>query len=986
MSELCDRLERFIDGELEPADAENFRHHLTRCDACESRMKELLALELLADDAVNSASGARTPGHNVISGPPFWRRKTWLMGVPLALAAGLAALVLVSRTDPRPDANALWLAQAPTRALEARLTHPGTDGHKPYEVMRSEGSTPQPLPMREMALLEKAGDSRGIAMAFLLRGDVGQASAHLGTLPPSPELDSDQAVLALQKKDWEAALALLERALKARPQHPQALWNRGLALQGLGLWLKAAESFEQVAALKEPGWGQEAAERAKQLRNRAELERKEWKGTKQDCDRMVSGEGLLSEQQVDARPGLSRLCLYDAMRAAASAERVEALRPLAVRLDRKAGGTHLEDAVRRASRRDFRVRGPLAADYVRLTRGQLKPAELESFLTRLRNTRQEDILLGALLFVKDARTYEQEYRGLALATGDPWFALLAEEQQAQADVLRGQATRAKERLGTALRACSGDDDEPLNYRCLELQRQLGVVESLLHRPVEARARALAALARAQRGNEWTKALRLLQELGQIARLHGSLPLARAYMEEALLRIPEPCSDPAVTELAHTNLALAFYRIHDFASAREEIDRVARCGQPPSLPRAFVIADLAHTPYRRDEDAELLARGLESLRAAGSKESGEGPLLRHIEGRFAIEQDRTRGQSLLRQAITEASPMLGSDGQARKARTYSYTSLILDAAKHGELERTLSLFAEERALPPPQRCTLGVTVDDERTAVVARDASGRLMGGFSTSRRTPLTTVEGLVPADLVEALRACPSVDVLARPPLQGQAGLLPPELAWTYRVGAPPAHTAGHPTLRLVVTDVIPPTELHLPTLRTWSTSDLENTPDVTFLRGIAATPSRVLEAMRNATEVQIHAHGIIDPDAADGSLLVLSPEAEGGRFALAASDLQGQRLEGHPVVLLAACHAASSKEYFHETFGLPVSLIEAGARAVLAATQEIPDSEASEFFEPVLARIREGTPAALVLRDARQAWLRNRGGAWVRQVLLFE
>ncbi|WP_164002776.1 CHAT domain-containing protein [Pyxidicoccus caerfyrddinensis] len=984
MSELCERLEHFVDGELPPVDAENFRHHLTRCATCESRMKELLAMELLADDAVNADGEAPATGPVVIPGPPAWRRKTWLMMVPLALAAGLATLVLMSRADSQPDANALWLAQAPTRSMEARLTHPGADRYRPYEVMRSEGSTPRPLPMREMAQLEKAGDNRGVAMAFLLRGDVGQASAHLGTLPPSPDLDSDQAVLALQRKDWEGALTLLEHALKAKPQHPQALWNRGLALQGLGLWLKAAESFEQVAALKEPGWSLEAEQRARQLREQAEQERKDWKGTKQDCDGMVSGETLLTEQQVQARPGLSRLCLYDAMRAAASAERVEALRPLAVQLDRKDGGTHLEDAVRSAAQRDFRVRAPLAKDYVRLTRGQLKPEELESFLTRLRDARQEDILLGALLFVKDARKYEAEYRELALATRDPWFALLAEEQQAQADVLRGQATHARERLGTALRACV--DDGSLNYRCLEVHRQLARVEVIsLHRPVEARMQALSALERARRGNEWAKEQRLVQELGQIARYHGSLPLARAYMEEALLRIPEPCADRQFTELAHTNLALAFYRVHDFGSAREQLDRVARCGQPPSMSLTFLIADLAHTAYRRNGDAELLARGLESLRASRSLQSGDGPLLRHIEGRFLIEQDRRRGQDLLRQSITEALPLLASDGNARKARVYSYTSLILDAAKHDELERALGLFSEERALPTPERCTLGVTVDDERTAVVARDASGRLIGGYSTGRQEPLTTVEGLVPSDVIEALRACPSVDVLARPPVQGQAGLLPPDLAWTYRVGAHLPSNAERPERRLVVADVVPPTELHLPALRTWSPPEAEK-GDQTVLKGTQATPSRVLEALREATEVQIHAHGIINPDEADGSMLVLSPEVDNGRFALTASDLQGRQLQGRPVVLLAACHAAYSKAYFHETFGLPVSFIEAGARAVLAATQEIPDSEVSAFFEPVLARIRQGAPAALVLRDARQEWLRNHGGAWVRQVLLFE
>ncbi|NTX12418.1 CHAT domain-containing protein [Myxococcus sp. CA056] len=979
MNELCDTLETFIDGELAPVDAENFRHHLTRCHACEARMKELLALELIADDALH-ASGDTLP----FVRPPslLKRRRTWMMVVPLALAAGLAAWVLVTRPASSTDSSELWLGQTPGRTLEARLTHPGADRHRPYEVMRSGGDKPRALSLRELAKLEEAGDERGIASAYLLRGDPAQAGAFLDKLDASPDLDSDRAALALQRGAPEEALALADRALKQRPEHVQALWNRGLALKALGLSLQAAEAFDRVAAMKEPGWSDEAAQRATELRRQEEEQRKGWKGAKQRCDDMVLGGGVLSPAEVARHPGLSRLCFYDALRTATLAERVESLRPLAVQLDRVDGGTHLEDALRRAARVDFEARAPLAKEYVRLTRGELAPAARDTLIAKLREAQQEDILLGALLFVSDPRQHEEEYRALALATKDPWFALLAEERQAKADLQRGQAPRALTRLTVALRTC--DSEQRFSYRCLELLRNLSLVERQLHRPVEARTHGLAALARARGGREWSKEFRLIQELGQVAIFHGDLSLARAYMEEAILRTPERCEDH---ELPYANLALAYYRTFDFAGAREQLDRAAKCGRPPSLARAFVIADLAHTHARSDMDADLLTRGLAAIRTtpASLEAAGDGPMLRHIEGRFFVEQDRRRGQALLRQAITEAAPLLASDVTARKARVYSYTSLILDAAHHGELEKALALFAEERSLALPERCALGVTVDDERTALVARDASGRLLGHYDADRRQRLEGVEGLVPAKLVDALRDCPSVDVLARPPVLGKPGLLPPDLAWTYRVAPPPPASSPHAQRRLVVADVNAPAELRLPSLRAWSPPAAEDS-SLSTLKGASATPTQVLLAMHEATEVQIHAHGVVDPHVADGSLLVLSPEEQGGRYALTAADVQGQRLLGRPVVLLAACHAAHSTTYFHETFGLPVAFVEAGARAVLAATQEIPDTEASAFFEPVLERIRAGIPAALVLRDARQDWLRSRGSAWVRQVLLFE
>ncbi|MCP3098889.1 CHAT domain-containing protein [Myxococcus sp. K15C18031901] len=979
MSELCDRLESFIDGELAPVDAENFRHHLTRCHACETRMKELLALELLADDALNAA--AVEPAFVAPPPSPFKRRRTWMMVVPLALAAGLAAWVLVTRPASSTEASELWLGQSRGRVLEARLTHPGADTHRPYQVMRSGGDKPRALSLRELAKLEEAGDDRGIASAYLLRGDTTQAGAFLDKLPDSPDQDSDRAALALQKGAPEEALALADKALKARPGHPQALWNRALALETLGLSLQAAEAFDQVAAQKEPGWSEEAAERAGEMRRQEEERRKGWKGTKEDCDGMVSGGAVLASRQVETWPGLSRLCLYDALRTAPSAQRVQALRPLALQLDRIDGGTHLVDAVDRASRADFAARRPLSEAYLRLTRGALKPPDLALLISKLRDARQEDLLLGALLFTPDARLEEATYRQLAQATRDPWFAMLAEERESRADLQRGQPYRARERLTAALKAHCGPE-RAFNYRCVELQRNLSLVELQLHHPVEARAHGLAALERARAGNEWTKELRLIQELGQVARAHSDLSLTRAYLEETLLRIPERCQDH---ELAYTNLALAHYLAFDFAGAREQLDRAARCGQPPSLARAFVMADLAHTEARRDDDAALLTRGLEELRASASLAAGEGPMLRHIEGRFVIEQDRARGQALLRQSIAEATPLLGTDVDSRKARVYSFTSLILDAARHGEHERALALFAEERGLPVPGRCVLGVTVDDERTALVARDAGGRLLGYYASDRRRTLTSVEGLVPARFEDALRGCAQVDVLARPPVLGQAGLLAPDIAWTYRVSPHAEPGSPRPERRLVVADVNTPVALRLPSLRAWRGADTEAS-QVSTLKGAAATPTHVLEAMRDATEVQIHAHGVIDPSVADGSLLVLSPEEEDGNYALTATAVQAQRLAGHPVVLLAACHAAHSARYFHETFGLPVAFVDAGARAVLAATQEIPDAEASEFFEPVLARIRAGLPAALALRDARQDWLRRPGGTWVSQVLLFE
>lgn len=128
-----------------------------------------------------------------------------------------------------------------------------------------------------------------------------------------------------------------------------------------------------------------------------------------------------------------------------------------------------------------------------------------------------------------------------------------------------------------------------------------------------------------------------------------------------------------------------------------------------------------------------------------------------------------------------------------------------------------------------------------------------------------------------------------------------------------------------------------------------------------------------------------MIDLGISDASFLVLSTEGD-GRFTLTARTLEETRLAGRPMVLLAACYSGQTTPSLHASFGLPTAFIHAGARAVLAATEQIPNSEAARFFDPVLARIRAGAPPAAVLRDARLSWRKEQGTPWVEKVLLFQ
>src|SRR5439155_19018994 len=136
----------------------------------------------------------------------------------------------------------------------------------------------------------------------------------------------------------------------------------------------------------------------------------------------------------------------------------------------------------------------------------------------------------------------------------------------------------------------------------------------------------------------------------------------------------------------------------------------------------------------------------------------------------------------------------------------------------------------------------------------------------------------LVPSPVRAALAGCAEVAVFALAPVHGEPRLLPPEMAWSYRVGhaaaASPAPAASSPRptagatatpRRLVVSDVAPPPSLNLPPLAPWA----RDAP-AAWVSGAAATPARVLAELGDATEIEINGHGLINLHLPDTWLLV--------------------------------------------------------------------------------------------------------------------
>lgn len=939
----CDQIDLFVDGELSAEEAKAFREHLATCETCPAQLHDLMQLERLAKKAVAGRLPAAAPARRPARVP--MRR---LMLAAVATVAIIAVAILSRSRGPELPGT--------SRSIEGRLTASIASDWRPYEVVRA-GATPQaePVPLAQLAKMESRGDYRGIAAAYLLAGDADRAESWLDKAPPSPEVAIDRAAIRIQQGRAEEALTVLDPVLRERPDDTAALWNRALALRDLGLDLAAADAFDRVAARGERGWAGEAKDRAAALRRSADERKAAYQSALAAGQAMVAGGPVLTADVARSEPGISRLYFYDAVRTATDLARLKSLEPLAAELDIVSGGDACARHLAAIESQDIGRRMELAKTYAAIAAGTHVPSgrDLEAFLTRARAAGAPDIVLGTLVQT-GTDLHLDELTSLAGASGDPWFVALAAQERGRVAISKGDYALAASDLSAALGAC---DAARIDYRCARIDEQLALLNTTLFRAVEAKAAALDEWNRARRLGDWAIEVGALPLVGEASTLADGYAVTRAYFEESLLRTPDSC---ALQRYVHLTLAQVAQSELQPGVAAHEYSAAPLCGEPATIAAAAAAADLArHGPV--PGGADVIRDGLAKLRAAGLT-PGQRALADHYEGRLDLESDPSTGKKLLRDAIAEADHAPADDAEAVKARGYAWQTLAIQAAREGDFGAFLDDLGAEVGVDVPTACVLGAVVDDERTAVAVRDPSGTIAGRFVPGRDAVAVDPRTLVPAELVAALESCEEVAVFARPPLVGGAGLLPSSIAWSFRL-RPAAAGATRPPRRLVVANPEPPRALGLGALKSWGTA---GPADATRLTGAAATPSRVLREMRDATEIVVHAHGIVDPERSDAALIALSPDAD-GTWALTAGSLARTRLLGSPVVVLGACDAARTAPYLHQTWSLPRVLLDAGARAVVASPSEIGDADAAPFLEEVLVGIEHGKSAARALRDAR-------------------
>ncbi len=259
-------------------------------------------------------------------------------------------------------------------------------------------------------------------------------------------------------------------------------------------------------------------------------------------------------------------------------------------------------------------------------------------------------------------------------------------------------------------------------------------------------------------------------------------------------------------------------------------------------------------------------------------------------------------------------------------------------------------------------------------------------GVQLARESGTQAGDQTVPESIRAQLAGCESVNVLASQPYYGRPELLPREMAWVFRTGAPERGAPTGPRHQVVVANIDPPASMGLAPLRR-----IADAPGATLLEGPAATPVQVMAAAATASFLEIHAHGLLGGGGAgaasgeDTSLLVLAPDAH-GRYALGGTEIRRARLRAAPVVVLAACHASAIGQAFHSTWGLADAFIEAGASAVIASPDPIQDAGAGAFFAALRARIGDGQAPAAALRAERLAHGNSGERVWIDRLVAFQ
>jgi hypothetical protein len=990
----CDDLDIFVDGELPAGDAQTFRDHLAFCARCQYALRGRMLEAVVMGHGDEGCACPSGPRRFLI---PFQaRHKTqWVMitaGVALA-----AMLVLVLRPAPTESpvvAQVDKVELAAERRVEVRFSEPMFDRHRPLLVMRAAGqSRSEPIALAALTRFEKRDQWNAIVAARALGGDVQAAIESAKKLPATARSLSDRAALELltvtghdsiprarQEQAADLAISLTSQALRLDPSSMQAKWNKAIALKLLGLPLEASRMFKEIAERGEPGWSDEAAGNARDIDRRRDIDVKDWKQLADETTAMIGGGAPLTPERARHAPSEARKALYQAIATASTVNRLDALLPLATTLDDVFSTTTMVALIKRIRASNLARRAPIAEQLRGLIVDRRPVAELAALRARALQQGLSDVALASFLAMPDGERDEANLAALAKLTAaqqDSWWKILEILRRTYfLQYIKRDPSGADAAARSAIPLCR---QLPGLLQCGLIMMIAGAANADLGRLDTALANLAGARKIAQQPATRDEEALVLNVMAQVMAYRmqeaiDSVAVSDAYFGEGALR-NDSCA-PRLQGLDFlATAALERHRYNQAAEFRARADELesGRCSKSELrlngetvrlrllLAGIGTVAALRHKLdiIGQDKSRDQVASYVDFLDAAAMSLT-----------------DRPAGDAALQRVIAsaDADP---SKPLAPKARSNAYNVLLENAAAGREADKVTALIARRLGVQVPDRCVVAVA-QWHRVAVAVRGADAQFaMETRDVPEGALMVPPSELVSPALRDHLKGCPRVEVMVSGPYFGTANLLEPTTAWFYKAAesAPvaPSRAGGE----LVVTDVRPPDDLNLPQLRTFEASSSAVT-----LRGADATPSATLEHMKTAGLIIIVAHGVTDAREPAAASLILSPNRD-GEYMLSASKVRTARLDNAPVVILAGCDAGRVQVAI-EPWSLATSFLAAGARAVIAPTEQIPDEAASEAFSSLVSRIRAGMDPVDALQAERKA--RGSGAAWLSSIVVFE
>ncbi|MCB9764562.1 MAG: CHAT domain-containing protein [Alphaproteobacteria bacterium] len=917
-----------------------------------------------------------------------------------------------------PSEELLSAALETQPPLEVRLTHPGADVYRLDGSTRSASVAPtRDVPVEVVLELKRRKDRAGLVAVALFEGHPDDAANILSEMPETADVLSDRAAVLLSRarsreadgekpatnretdeekpatnrEADEEALLLTSRALHLNAKHPQALWNRAIALERLGLNRQGEEAYHRCAEVSAGGWSREAADAERRLVEERQRTSVSARSAVAAAQALISTGTPMPADVATQSSSLAQRAYYEAICGADTEERLAALEPLAAQLDSifgeggKAGHRHAETHIERTRARFDARRARIASVYSRLAgRISLSEKELDLAMSEAMALGHHDLFMCFI-----TRRYNgtvpfellEDYKQAAAASGSVWFEFQSLFYELSDIMARGfDYSQVLQRARDVEDSCAA---EPwVDVACAQLDELIAIAYISV---VELELGGVALdrmLERAARTGDLFLQRSAWLRLGDMHMSrdeYGSRynDLAVAYLSEFVSPNEQDCWSVMEPRIS---MALGAVNRLDFAQAEYQLALLeSSCPEESmDLNEAFVRAHLAAEGRLEDAEYDRFISDLQSMQQGVTPDLAS--FLLHIEGRARSYREPGLARVRLREAIDGAAASPDPE-LAERARAYSYRLLALELMRHGEAEQAMETLREELGAPSAESCAVGIAVDG-RVGVAVAGVDG-ITRGTVLERRPgqPHPDPDDVIPPELVETLKGCERVAVLTRAPYHGQPQLLPGDLAWFFIADAGTADRPKGASARgehLIIAAVEPIPTLNRPRL---TLPPVDNAASI--LTGPTLTRSNALERMRRASLIEIHAHTQFNAITAQPELL-LSPDAQ-GRRALSGAEIVNSHLESQPVVLIAASHGGRTSARLYRSSSLADAFLLAGARAVIGAPSEIPDHAAAEAFHVLARSIHDGADPAEALRRLKTS-SSSTTDAWVDDLVLFQ